>query len=61
MVHRRNISYATQTEQGTKAWDIFMSLVETTCKLGISFFEYIQDRLELNRHSHEHSRSKEDM
>ena len=45
MVQRRNISYATQTEQGTKAWDIFMSLVDTTCKLGISFFEYIRDRI----------------
>ncbi|MEO1184712.1 MAG: transposase [Cyanobacteria bacterium J06636_27] len=45
MVQRRNISYATQTQQGTKAWDIFMSLVDTTRKLGISFFEYIQDRI----------------
>ena len=24
IVQRRNISYATQTQQGTKAWDIFM-------------------------------------
>ncbi|AUB38647.1 Regulator of replication initiation timing [Nostoc flagelliforme CCNUN1] len=45
MVQRRNISYATQTEQGTKAWDIFMSLVATTRKLGISFFEYMRDRI----------------
>ena len=45
MVQRRNISYATQTEQGTKAWDIFISLVDTTRKLGISFFEYIHDRI----------------
>ena len=45
MVQRRNISYATQTQQGTKAWDIFMSLVATTRKLGISFFEYIRDRI----------------
>ena len=45
MVQRRNISYATQTQQGTKAWDIFMSLVDTTRKLGISFFEYIRDRI----------------
>ncbi len=41
MVQRRNISYATQTIEGTKAWDIFISLVATTRKLGISFFEYI--------------------
>ncbi|MEL6165956.1 MAG: transposase, partial [Cyanobacteria bacterium J06628_3] len=45
MVQRRNISYATQTEQGTKAWDVFMSLVDTTHKLGISFFEYVRDRI----------------
>jgi len=45
MVLRRKISYATQTFQGTKAWDIFMSLVDTTRKLGISFFEYISDRI----------------
>jgi len=48
MVQRRKISYATQTTQGTKAWDIFMSLVATTRKLGISFFEYIHDRISLS-------------
>jgi len=45
MVQRRNISYATQTTEGTRAWDTFMSLVATTRKLGISFFEYIRDRI----------------
>ena len=45
MVQRRNISYATQTNEGTKAWDIFLSLVATTRKLGISFFEYARDRV----------------
>jgi hypothetical protein len=45
MVQRRNISYATQTTEGTKAWDTFMSLVATTRKLGISFFEYMRDRI----------------
>jgi hypothetical protein len=44
MVQRRNISYATQTIEGTKAWDMFMSLVATTRELGISFYRYIQDR-----------------
>jgi hypothetical protein len=47
IVQRRKISYATQTEQGTKAWDTFMSLVATTRKLSISFFEYIRDRISL--------------
>ncbi|MDJ0592294.1 MAG: transposase [Pleurocapsa sp. MO_226.B13] len=45
MVQRRNISYGTQTAQGTKSWDTFMSLVATTRKLGISFFEYVRDRI----------------
>ena len=45
MVQRRNISYATQTLEGTQAWDTFMSLVATTRKLGVSFFEYIRDRI----------------
>ena len=45
MVQRRNISYATQTTEGTRAWDTFMSLVATTCKLEISFFEYVRDRI----------------
>ncbi len=45
MVQRRHISYATQTIEGTTAWDIFMSLVATTRKLGISFFEYMRDRI----------------
>jgi hypothetical protein len=45
MVQRRNISYATQTLEGTQAMDTFMSLVATTRKLGISFFEYVRDRI----------------
>jgi hypothetical protein len=45
LVQRRNISYATQTPAGTKAWDIFMSLVDTTRKLGFSFFHYVSDRI----------------
>ena len=45
MVLRRRISYGTQTAEGTKAWDTFMSLVSTTRKLGISFFAYVRDRI----------------
>ncbi len=44
MVLRRNISYGTQTAEGTRAWDTFLSLVATTRKLGVSFFEYVRDR-----------------
>jgi hypothetical protein len=45
LVQRRNISYATQTLEGTKAIDTFLSVVATTRKLGISFFEYVRDRI----------------
>ncbi len=45
IVQRRNISYATQTCEGTKTMDIFMSLVATTRKLGISFLEYMHERI----------------
>jgi hypothetical protein len=41
----RNISYATQTLEGTQPWDTFMCLVATARKLGIRFFEYIRDRI----------------
>lgn len=45
MVRRRLISYSTQTSVGTQAWDTFLSLVATTRKLGISFLEYVRDRI----------------
>lgn len=45
MVRRRIISYGTQTAQGTQAWDTFLSLAATTRQLGISFLEYMRDRL----------------
>jgi hypothetical protein len=45
IVQRRNISYGTQTQVGTQAWDTFLSLVATTRQLGISFFEYVRDRI----------------
>lgn len=44
-VQRRQISYGTQTQMGTQAWDTFLSLVATTRKLGVSFIEYVRDRL----------------
>ncbi|MEO3704400.1 hypothetical protein [Trichormus azollae] len=36
---------ATQILEGTQAWDTFMSLVATTRKLDISFFEYVGERI----------------
>jgi hypothetical protein len=37
IVQRRNISYATQTIEGTRAWDTFMSLVATKESVGNLF------------------------
>ena len=44
-VRKRVISVGPRSDDGRQAWDTFMSLVGTTKKLGISFFEYIHDRI----------------
>ena len=42
---RRKISAGTRSENGKKARDTFLSLKKTCRKLGISFWEYLIDRL----------------
>jgi hypothetical protein len=44
-VRKRNVSFGPRTEDGRQAWDTFMTLVATTKKLGVSFYEYIRDRV----------------
>lgn len=44
-VRKRDVSFGPRTEAGKQAWDTFMSLAATTKKLGVSFFEYICDRV----------------
>jgi hypothetical protein len=44
-VRKRDISFGPRTEDGKRAWDTFMTLTATTKKLGISFYEYIRDRI----------------
>jgi len=44
-VRKRDTSFGPRTEDGKRAWDTFMTLAATTKKLGISFYEYIQDRI----------------
>ena len=44
-VRKRVISVGPRSDDGTQAWDTFMSLVGTTKKLGISFFDYVHDRI----------------
>lgn len=44
-VVKRKISMQTRSEKGTRSWETCMSLLETAKKLGVSFFDYIYDRL----------------
>ena len=44
-VRKRKISYGARTEEGVQAWDTFMTLAETSKKLGVSFYHYILDRI----------------
>ena len=44
-VRKRDVSLQTVTEKGTKANDIFMTIVQTAKKLGISSYDYIFDRV----------------
>ena len=44
-VRKRDVSLHTVTPDGTKAQDTFLSLRETSRKLGVNFFEYVYDRI----------------
>ena len=44
-VRKRDVSFGPRTSEGLRAWDTFMTLAETTKKLGVNFYEYIQDRV----------------
>jgi hypothetical protein len=44
-VRKRDISFGPRTQDGIKAWDTFMSLAATCKKLGVSFHQYIHDRV----------------
>ena len=44
-VRKRDVSFGPRTVEGCKAWDTFMSLAATTKKLGVSFYQYIHDRV----------------
>ena len=44
-VRKRDVSFGPRTQDGVKAWDTFMSLAATSKKLGISFYQFIADRI----------------
>jgi len=45
MVIKRKVSGGTRSEEGRKARDTFISLKKTCCKLGITFWNYLEDRI----------------
>jgi hypothetical protein len=44
-VRKRDVSFGPRTEDGKRAWDTFMTLAETTRKLGVNFYAYLHDRI----------------
>jgi hypothetical protein len=44
-VRKRDVSFGPRTQDGVKAWDTFMSLAATATKLGVSFYQYVHDRI----------------
>jgi regulator of replication initiation timing len=44
-VRKRDVSFGPRTDAGRRAWDTFMTLAETTRKLGVSFYAYLYDRI----------------
>lgn len=49
-VRKRDVSLHTMTEEGTKANDTFLTIVQTAKKLGVRAYEYIYDRVSKNYH-----------
>jgi len=44
-VRKRDVSFGPRTQAGARAWDTFATLAATSKKLGISFYQYIYDRI----------------
>ena len=44
-VRKRDISFGPRSAAGRQAWDTFMSLVATTRKLDVDFYQYVHDRV----------------
>jgi len=44
-VIKRKISNGTRTDDGTKAWEVFLSLLDTCRKNEVSFYDYLCDRI----------------
>ncbi len=45
---KRKISNGTRTNEGTKSWETFFTIMDTCRKLGVNFRDYLYDRLSKN-------------
>ena len=45
IVRQRDVSFGTRSAEGTRARDTFLTLVATAKKLGVSFYQYVYDRI----------------
>lgn len=45
IVIKRKISNGTRVADGTKAWDVFFSILGTCQKNNINFYQYLRDRI----------------
>ncbi len=44
-VRKRDVSFGPRSETGRVAWDTFMTIAETAKKQGVSFYQYVFDRV----------------
>ena len=44
-VRKRDVSFGPRTQDGLRAWDTFMTLAATAKKVGVSFYQFIHDRI----------------
>jgi hypothetical protein len=44
-VIKRKISFGTRTEEGTRSWETYFSILDTCRKLGVNFRDYLYDRI----------------
>jgi uncharacterized protein YozE (UPF0346 family) len=44
-VRKRDVSFGPQSRTGARAWDTFQTIAATAAKLGVSFYQYLRDRL----------------
>ena len=47
-VIKRKISFGTRSDDGTKSWETFFTIMDTCRKLGVNFRNYLYDRISKN-------------